>query len=778
MRAIFRKARPDLWQRRLQSLLTLLILWITMSMGATAALVLANTNQPFEHAFAQFNGPHLVVDFDGKQVSDAALADLANLPEIAAAEGPFITADVPVRLNSQSKDDLMVVGSSPEQPNIGHLDITAGHFLSAGDSGAIVINQAFADRYHLQVGDTIQALTSPAKPRLHIVGLELDVDQGNFPNWFPARAYMLAEALPTLFPAASPPTDRQMLFRLHHADDETQVDEALKDITAHVPSGAITFSYSWLLVQQVVTTAAQFPVIFLIAFSIFALFASGLIIANVIGGAVLAQFREIGILKAIGFRRGQILWCYLLQMLLLGLLAGIAGFVTGILLAPLLLNQVARLVASPVTVSLSPILLFFLLLLLELLVALFTCVPAWRASRIPAVRAITTGFSQPRQKPSWLGILAARLKLPRSIVLGAKESFARRGRAALTIISLALGIITAVFALGLNSTIAAFQANPSLSGIYADMAVTRGPAFSDEQTQMLLKATPQIVTYYTQYQTDVHVQGTNQQITLYARGGNTAAFPFAVQQGHWLQGPDDIVVGSGILSSYDLHIGDPLRVRIANQTATFQIVGQMIDFNNFGEEGVISFPTLLRYLPQASPDSYWLRLKPGTDKLALQKQLETQSDDLLTVDTLDTQAAGPLVILQITMLVLSLALTVIAALSVFNTTLLDTREHYQDIGILKAIGLTPRQVSIMVSSSATVLLVVALVIGIPLGMLLTNVLINVLAASIQAGTIPTSTSIVGLVILLPVAWIVVLLASYLPSRRAARLPVAEILRYQ
>ncbi len=148
------------------------------------------------------------------------------------------------------------------------------------------------------------------------------------------------------------------------------------------------------------------------------------------------------------------------------------------------------------------------------------------------------------------------------------------------------------------------------------------------------------------------------------------------------------------------------------------------------------------------------------------------------MDTLDTQAAGPLVILQITMLVLSLALTVIAALSVFNTTLLDTREHYQDIGILKAIGLTPRQVSIMVSSSATVLLVVALVIGIPLGMLLTNVLINVLAASIQAGTIPTSTSIVGLVILLPAAWIIVLLASYLPGRRAARLPVAEILRYQ
>lgn len=43
---------------------------------------------------------------------------------------------------------------------------------------------------------------------------------------------------------------------------------------------------------------------FLLAFSVFALLASALIIANLVGGAVIAGTHEIGIMKSVGFTPG------------------------------------------------------------------------------------------------------------------------------------------------------------------------------------------------------------------------------------------------------------------------------------------------------------------------------------------------------------------------------------------------------------------------------------------------------------------------------------------
>ena len=64
---------------------------------------------------------------------------------------------------------------------------------------------------------------------------------------------------------------------------------------------------------------------------------------------------------------------------------------------------------------------------------------------------------------------------------------------------------------------------------------------------------------------------------------------------------------------------------------------------------------------------------------------------------------------------LTLVLTVVAALGVFNTVVLNVRERVHEIGVLKTVGMTPRQVRVMVVASMVGLGVVAGVIAVPLG---------------------------------------------------------------
>ncbi|MFD0328207.1 FtsX-like permease family protein [Streptacidiphilus monticola] len=49
--------------------------------------------------------------------------------------------------------------------------------------------------------------------------------------------------------------------------------------------------------------------------------------------------------------------------------------------------------------------------------------------------------------------------------------------------------------------------------------------------------------------------------------------------------------------------------------------------------------------------------------------------------------------------ILTLLLGTVAALGVFNTVVLNTHERRRDLGMLKSIGMTPRQVTVMTFTS-------------------------------------------------------------------------------
>ena len=77
--------------------------------------------------------------------------------------------------------------------------------------------------------------------------------------------------------------------------------------------------------------------------------------------------------------------------------------------------------------------------------------------------------------------------------------------------------------------------------------------------------------------------------------------------------------------------------------------------------------------------------------------------------------------------ILGIVLVAISIGGVFNTVLLDARERIRETAILKAVGMEPRQIGLLVASSVVPLGLVAAVIGVPLGIGLERLVLGQMA---------------------------------------------------
>ena len=138
---------------------------------------------------------------------------------------------------------------------------------------------------------------------------------------------------------------------------------------------------------------------------------------------------------------------------------------------------------------------------------------------------------------------------------------------------------------------------------------------------------------------------------------------------------------------------------------------------------------------------------------------------------IDNQISGLNAILNVLYVLLALSV-VVSLFGIVNTLVLTVFERTREIGMLRAVGMTRRQVRRMIRNESVITALMGGVIGIALGL----VLGGLLAARIDfiVFTLPWRQ-----VILFAVAAVIVgLVAAIFPARRAAKLNVLEALQYE
>ena len=174
-----------------------------------------------------------------------------------------------------------------------------------------------------------------------------------------------------------------------------------------------------------------------------------------------------------------------------------------------------------------------------------------------------------------------------------------------------------------------------------------------------------------------------------------------------------------MLRSTDREIGDSLTLTRDGTPVTLTIVGEVFDPGN--NDGLV--------LTQAGPGTTlttWLvSVADGTDPGEYADALQQALDPLgLTAHLEGADGADELVVIIDALAgLLTLMLVTVAGLGVLNAVVLDVRDRVHDIGIHKALGMTPRQTLTAVLSSVVLIGLVGGLVGVPAGVVLHGILL-------------------------------------------------------
>jgi len=360
-------AIQSLVQRSARTLLTLAAIGLTVGSIIAIESVIRGVSVEFTDMFTGTNIEIMIRQADIADTSLSAVDErtgdkIAALPEVKSASGMIFTAV----MMPEAGGFFILQGYNPNETAIKRFKIVEGNPLSGNHQ--IILGRTIADTLKLGVGDNLDLSNS----RYKITGI---FESGI--SWEELGGVVSLRDAQTF--AGRPRKSSMYAVKLN---DPSQAEGVVTKINSQFPD--VHAALAGDFVEQLPDMESSEAIINAISF--LAILVGGVGVLNTMLMAVFERTREIGVLRALGWRRRAVLSLILKEALLIGLLGGIAGIGTALLMI-FMLQQVPMIggYLTPIWEWDVFVRALVIALMLGLLGGLY---PAYRATRLQPVEAL------------------------------------------------------------------------------------------------------------------------------------------------------------------------------------------------------------------------------------------------------------------------------------------------------------------------------------------------------------------------------------------------------
>ena len=297
-------AVQSLWQRSARTLLTLGVIAITV--GGIIALEAAVSGMMDTFAGMSADSEIMVrqagvADTEYSALDERVGDKIAAFPEVAHVSGMAFSGTV----LPDSGAVFIMLGYAPNEYAIRQFNIVEGERISTNRQ--IMLGSMMAEAMNLSVGDSLEL----SSRRFKVVGIyESGVtwqEMGGVSTLRDAQNFM-----------GRPHKVGMMMVKVH---DPEQAEAVVAKINTQIPDAHASLSGEFA--QEMPDMANANAMLGSISF--LAIFVGGVGVLNTMLMAVMERTREIGVFRALGWRRWRILRLIITEALILGLLGGLIG---------------------------------------------------------------------------------------------------------------------------------------------------------------------------------------------------------------------------------------------------------------------------------------------------------------------------------------------------------------------------------------------------------------------------------------------------------------------
>ncbi len=711
---------------------------LVVGTGATVGYGLATG---FDRAATQADLPDVIARFDDEPL-DTLDKRVRALPNLAARSYRWERNNFPIAADGHftRRGALQFVLGGRRG-----YEILEGRDLGGPDD--VVAEQGLARAWDLHVGDTMYVGRSTRR----LVGIASSPDNVAFPLAGAARVYALDRD-----------NDARPNVALLWLNDRSKADVTLTQ------ARSVSFGLGRLEfvtregVRVLLSQAAGIVISLLVAFSLVALLAAGMMLAAGAAADVQRRLGAFGVQRALGFSPGRIAALQALEATLVAVPAAALGIAIGTLaVASPAASLLAALNERPPGWALAGPLLAALVVVVAIVVAAATW-PAWRAARRPPAAILRGGDLADAPARATSGGLAA---------LGARFATAARGRwvAAVVTIGVCASVVTLMLALA--SLLERLRDDPGTVGKRYQLT-----ARIDTSDLGAVRAIPGVADAGLRYVADATDSfRLDRPFRLVAYPGDHTRFespPLA--SGRRVRAPDEVEVGLGLADALGLRPGSPLAVQLPGGTeARLRVVGVVRALENNGRIAWTQPAALTRDDPDLEPSTV-IRLTGGADRAAVTSAIEDLGGSFSTVGGATTRNAQFLGLLAAVLRGVGLTVGLVCLYALVQALAVTARERRGAVALLRACGGDGETVALVLMGAAAAVALPAALVGVALEIVVLGPLVARLAAGFA--TLPIAPGADQVILVVAGLLALAALATALVARRVLREPVVLGLR--